>query len=102
MNGNFIEVELVDGSHIIIPSDGSRVYGIYEDFYYVWSFQKRFPFLKRSKKACTKFWYRNKYETMNDSSDPKLAANCTLMQFFTMFGKQVKPFEVAIVEGDFK
>ena len=101
ITGKLIEIGLTNGKHTVISSDiYDKIWGIREAFYCTWSLSKRFPFIKCTKKKCTKFRIRTHYETINDPLDPRYKADCSIKQFYSLFGVNVIPFEVVCVEGD--
>lgn len=87
-----IEIELLDGRHILIDDDVERIHNASEKIKTKFHFLCRFPFLKTTKVRYTEFQYRPAYEAYNSSSDPVYRANCRLVQFMNLIGVEMNPF----------
>ena len=88
----WIEIELLDGSHILIDDDTERIHNACEKIKSKICFSSKFPFLKIKKVRYTEFQCRPAYESYNNDNDPVYTANCRLVQFMNLIGADVKPF----------
>ena len=88
----FIEIELLDGRHVLIDDDIDRIHDAVEKIKLKICFSNKFPFLKIKKVRYTRFQCRPIYETYNTDRDPVYNANCRLTQFMNLIGVDVKSF----------
>lgn len=87
-----IEIELLDGNHVLIDADVERIHDASEKIKTKIYFSSKFPFLKTKKVRYTKFQCRPAYESFNSDDDPVYKVNCKLVQFMKLIGIDVKPF----------
>ncbi len=87
-----IEIELLNGRHILIDDDVRRIHDVVEKIKTKICFSSKFPFLKIIKVRYTEFKCRPAYESYNNDDDPVYTANCRLVQFMNLIGIEVKPF----------
>ena len=87
-----IEIELLNGKHIMIDDDVEKIHDACEKTKSKLRFSLKFPFVKVEKIRYTEFQYRQKYESFNKSDDPIYKVNCRLVQFMNLIGVDVKPF----------
>ena len=97
-----IEIELLNGTRILLPKDWSKIYKLEEKTAWHLGLSSAFPFLKLKKQCYVSFKFRTHYETLDDFFDPTYTVNCTLTQFASMFNINVLPFEKTLVENDLK
>ena len=91
-NSGLIEIELLDGQHVLFDNDAGRMHNVVEKIKTKIYFSSKFPFLKTKKIRYTEFQYRPVDESFNRESDPVYRANCRLVQFMNLIGVEVKPF----------
>ena len=97
----YIELELIDGTHVAVENDWSKIYDVREKLYRTGlKLSFRFPFISWKKAKCISFRYMTQYVTLTSVLDPKYVVKCSLIQFMNMFGVSVKPFEMALIESD--
>lgn len=99
-DNEYVEVELLNGKRLILDKNMDKVYDLCEKPCLVFKWSSSFPFFHIERRRVVRFRYRKHYETINDWLDPKYTVNCTLVQFTALFGVNVKPFELAIVQND--
>lgn len=87
-----IEIELLDGRHVLFNDDAERIHNAVEKIKSKICFSSKFPFLKTKKVRYTEFQCRPADEAFNRDSDPVYKANCRLVQFLNLIGVDVKPF----------
>lgn len=87
-----IEIELLDGRHMLIDDDVQRIHDAVEKIRTKICFSRKFPFWKIVKVRYTEFQCRPAYESYNNDNDPVYTANCRLMQFMNLIGVDAKPF----------
>ncbi len=91
-NSGYIELELLDGEHVLIDNAVERIHNASEKIKTKFCFSCRFPFLKIKKVRYTEFQCRPACESYNNPRDPVYRANCRLVQFMSLIGVEVKPF----------
>ena len=91
-NSGYIEIELLDGKHVLIDDAVERIHDVSEKIKTKFCFSCRFPFLKITKVRYTEFQCRPACESYNRPADPVFTANCRLVQFLNLIGVDVKPF----------
>ena len=100
-NSEFIEIELLNHTRILIPNKWDKIYDLREKERYIFKFNKCFPFLKIEKQRYVSFRFKTVYENFRDNDDKHYKANCLLKHFLALFEvKNVKSFEEGKIEGD--
>lgn len=97
-----IEIELLNGTRILLQKSWSKIYNLKEKTVWHLGLSSSFPFLRLKKQRCVSFKFRTKFETIDDFFDPTYTVNCTLTQFASMFNVNILPFEKALVESDLR
>ena len=95
-----IEIELTNSNRVVLQKDWEKVYDLTEQNSHCIEFTSKFPFLRISRKRYVSFKFRTTYETMNSLCDSRYNVNHTLIELAKMFGVDVKPFELNVVEHD--
>ncbi len=99
-SGDYVEIELLNGKRLMIEKRIDKVYDLYEKPCLVFKWSSSFPFFRIERRRVVRFRYRKFYETIDSWLDPRYIVNCTLVQFVALFGVNLKPFELAIVQND--
>jgi len=92
MKSGYIELELLDGEHVLIDNAIERIHNASEKIKTKFCFSSKFPFLKITKVRYTEFQCRPASESYNRLDDPVYSVNCRLVQFMNLIGVEVKPF----------
>lgn len=97
---NSIEVELLNGEHILIENDWSKLYNIKEKTRHFIKMVSRFPFLTLEKEKYVKFKFRKQYTYLDSPFDPSFKVRCSLSQLAALFGVDFRKFEETLLYHD--
>lgn len=97
---NSIEIELINGNRVLLEQKWNKVYNLCEKTRWLLKRTPVFPFFKFEKQRYVKFKFMTAYETITSCTDPTYRVKCTLLQFASMFGIKISPFEKTLVEND--
>ena len=97
---NNIELELLNGDHIFISNEWSKIYQLKEKSRIKMKLISRFPFISFEKERYVKFRFRTQYDTLDSIFDPRFKVRCSLSQLAFIFGVDFTPFDKSLVEHD--
>lgn len=98
-----VEIELTNGTYIVLPRNWDKVYNVREEISRSLKFCKHFPFMRFERRTYVSFRFMTEYETLTSYADPHYKANCNLKQFMHIFGiNDVISFEQSLIESDLK
>lgn len=97
---HMIELELVDGTRVLVTNDWDKLYHIKEHIIYKWKLCSKFPFIARHKMRFTTFTYQDQYSTIRSGFDSMYTVKMSLQELALAFGQKITTFEECKVNAD--
>ena len=95
-----VELELLNGDHILLPNVWSKIYNLKENTRVKLKLISKFPFISFEKERYVKFRFRTHYETLDSMFDPSFNVRCSLSQLAFLFGVDFRKFEETLLDYD--
>ena len=97
---HMIELELVDGTRVLVTSDWSKLYNIREHTKRKLKLCSKFPFIYKHEEKLTTFTCQDCYNTIRSAHDSMYTVKMSLQELALAYGQKIMTFEECKVNAD--